>query len=114
MKLIIAYIQPEKLEDVKKVLFDNGILRISIMNSVGHSNSNLGHKETYRGMEVDIDLIENIRLEIAVNDDFEKITVDAILNAGKTGEIGDGKIFVVPLEKCYRIRTGEEGRLAIG
>jgi len=114
MKLIIAYIQPEKLEDVKRVLFDKGIMRISIVNAVGHSSSSASHKESYRGLEVIVDLTDKVRLEIAVNDNFEQTTVNAILDAGKTGEIGDGKIFVVPLEKCYRIRTGEEGHLAIG
>jgi nitrogen regulatory protein P-II 1 len=113
MKLIIAYIQPEKLEDVKKSLTDAKVTKMSITNSLGCGQQG-GYTETYRGVDMEINLLQKVRLEIAVNDAFVKIAIDAIIAGAKTGKIGDGKIFVTPLEDCIRIRTGEHGTDAIG
>jgi nitrogen regulatory protein P-II 1 len=73
-----------------------------------------GYTESYRGVDVEVNLLKKVRIEIAVNDNFVKPTVDAIIRGARSGEIGDGKIFVLPIEECYRIRTGETGSVAIG
>jgi nitrogen regulatory protein P-II 2 len=113
MKLIIAYIQPERLDAVKKSLQRHEVHRLSVTNALG-CGSQMGYQESYRGSEREIQLLKKIRIEIAVNDDFEQLTIDAIVEAARTDKIGDGKIFVVPLTRCIRIRTGEEGPDAIG
>jgi nitrogen regulatory protein P-II 2 len=112
MKLIIAYIQPQKLDEVKKALYEAEVYKVSVMNAVG-CGQQLGHKETYRGVEREVNLLMKIRLEIAVNENFVKPTVEAIIEGAKTGNIGDGKIFIVDLGECVRIRTGETGGSAI-
>ncbi len=113
MKLIIAYIQPEKLNDVKQALYDAEIFKMSVTNSLGCGQQR-GYTETYRGVETEVNLLKKIRLEIAVNDEFVKQTVEAIIEGARTGSIGDGKIFILPLEGTIRIRTGETGSAAIG
>ena len=113
MKLIIAYIQPEKLNDVKKNLFDKEVFRMSVTNAMGCGQQK-GYQEHYRGTVVEINLLKKVRLEVAVNDDFVEATIDAITSAARTGQIGDGKIFIIPMEQCIRIRTGETGDIAIG
>ena len=113
MKLIIAYIQPHKLEDVKKALAQAEIGKMSVTNSLG-CGAQKGYHESYRGVEFDVNLLKKVRLEIAVNQDFVQKTIDIIISAARTGEIGDGKIFVINLEECIRIRTGEKGNDAIG
>lgn len=113
MRLVIAMIQPHKLPDVKKALFDVDIHKMTVTNVVGCGQQK-GHSETYRGVVHEINLLKKVRLEIAVNQEFVKPTIDAIIKGAKTGNIGDGKIFVIPLEHCVRIRTGEEGSDAIG
>lgn len=113
MKLIIAYIQPHKLEDVKKKLAAAEVAKMSVTNSLG-CGAQQGYHESYRGVEFDVNLLKKIRLEIAVNDDFADKTLDAIVSAARTGQIGDGKIFILNLDECIRIRTGEKGRAAIG
>jgi len=113
MKLIIAYIQPEKLNAVKQSLFDKEVFRVSVTNALGCGRQK-GYHETYRGVDIEVNLLKKIRLEIAVNDGFVETTVDAIISAARTGTIGDGKIFILPIEECIRIRTGERGREAIG
>lgn len=113
MKLIIAYIQPEKLRDVKKELFKKEVYKLSVSNSIG-AGQQAGYTETYRGVVHEINLLKKVRLEVAVNDDFVDVTVDAIVKGAKSGKIGDGKIFIIPLEDCIRIRTGERGKKAIG
>ncbi len=113
MKLIIAYIQPERLNDVKQELFKAEVMKMSVTNSLGCGQQG-GYMETYRGVPIEVNLLKKIRLEIAVNDDFEKPTVEAIIRGSRTGNIGDGKIFVQDLKNCIRIRTGEEGTDAIG
>ncbi|AQQ71672.1 Nitrogen regulatory protein P-II [Limihaloglobus sulfuriphilus] len=113
MKLIIAYIQPHKLEEVKKALAEANVAKMSVTNSLG-CGAQAGYHESYRGVEFDVNLLKKIRLEIAVNEEYAKKTIETIVNSAKTGNIGDGKIFVLPLEECIRIRTGETGHDAIG
>lgn len=113
MKLIIAYIQPEKLNDVKQALYEAEVFRMSVTNALGCGQQK-GYTETYRGVVQELNLLKKIRLEIAVNEDFVEPTVDAIIEGAKTGNIGDGKIFVLDLGECIRIRTGETGGKAIG
>ena len=113
MKLVIAYIQPEKLNDVKQALYAAEVFKISVTNAMGCGQQK-GYHETYRGVDVEVNLLKKTRLEIAVNADFVQPTIDAIVKGARTGNIGDGKIFVVSLERCVRIRTGEEGNDAIG
>lgn len=113
MKLIIAFIQPEKLPDVKKALLDADIYKMSVTNALGCGQQK-GFTESYRGVVYAVNLLKKVRLDIAVNDDFVKPTVAAIIKGARTGNIGDGKIFVLPLEECIRIRTGETGIPAIG
>jgi nitrogen regulatory protein P-II 1 len=113
MKLIIAMIQPHKLPDVKKALFEADVHKMSVTNIVGCGQQK-GFTETYRGIVHEVNLLKKIRLEIAVNDDFVEPTIKAIIKGARTGEIGDGKIFVVDLLECIRIRTGEKGKMAIG
>ncbi len=113
MKLIIAVVQPEKLTDVKQALTEAKVGKMTVSNVIG-CGSQGGYTETYRGAETEVTLLNKVRFEIAVNDDFVKPTVDAIVKGARTGNIGDGKIFVVPLEQCIRVRTGETGSDAIG
>ena len=113
MKMIVAYVQPEKLEDVKQALMDANVGKMSVTNSLGCGQQG-GYTETYRGVVNEINLLKKVRFEIAVNDDFVDNTVAAIIKGAKTGNIGDGKIFVINLDNCIRIRTGEEGKSAIG
>ncbi|MEW6550472.1 MAG: P-II family nitrogen regulator [Spirochaetota bacterium] len=113
MKLIIAYIQPHKLNDVKKELYKAEVFKISVTNALGCGQQR-GYKEIYRGVDVEVNLLKKVRIEIGVNDSFVQPTIDAIVRGAQTGEIGDGKIFIVPLDECVRIRTGERGSAAIG
>ncbi len=113
MKLIIAMIQPHKLPDVKKALFDADVHKMTVANVLGCGQQK-GYSETYRGVLHEVNLLKKVRLEIAVNEDFVKPTVNAIIKGARTGKIGDGKIFVIDLPQCIRIRTGEEGQKAIG
>jgi nitrogen regulatory protein P-II 1 len=113
MKLIIAMIQPHKLPDVKKALFDEEVYKMTVTNVLGCGQQK-GYKETYRGVIHDVNLLKKVRLEIAVNEDFVERTINAIKKGAYTGNIGDGKIFVLDLPRCIRIRTGEEGSEAIG
>ena len=113
MKLIIAMIQPHKLPDVKKALFDAEVHKMTVTNALG-AGQQKGFTETYRGVIHEVNLLKKVKLEIAVNDDFVKPTVDAIIKGARTGKIGDGKIFILDLPECIRIRTGEKGNQAIG
>jgi len=113
MKLIVAYIQPEKLNAVKQSLYDKEIFKISVTNALGCGQQK-GYHESYRGVDIEVNLLKKIRIEIAVNDAFVQSTVDAIISGARTGKIGDGKIFVLSLDDCIRIRTGETGNAAIG
>jgi len=113
VKLVIAYIQPYQLDAVKKALFDNGITKMSVMTALG-CGQQMGYEESYRGTPFEVNLIKKVRLEIGINDDFLEKAIDAIVQGAKTGNIGDGKIFVVDLSECVRIRTNEKGGVAIG
>lgn len=113
MKLIIAMIQPHKLPDVKKALFAADVYKMTVTNVLGCGQQR-GFTETYRGVVHEVNLLKKVRLEIAVNADFLEPTIDAIIKGAKTGSIGDGKIFVLDLPECVRIRTEERGINAIG
>lgn len=113
MKLITAYIQPQKLNDVKQELYKAEVYKISVTNALGCGQQK-GYHESYRGVDDEVNLLKKVRIEIAVNDNFVTPTVDAIVKGARTGEIGDGKIFIVTLDECIRIRTGETGTVAIG
>ena len=113
MKLVIAYIQPERLHEVKKELYEAEVFKMSVTNALGCGQQK-GYHESYRGVATEINLLKKVRLEIAVNDGFVEPTVDAIVRGARTGEIGDGKIFILDLVECVRIRTGETGGEAIG
>jgi nitrogen regulatory protein P-II 1 len=113
MKLVVAMVQPHKLPDVKKALFEAEIHKMTVTNVLGCGQQR-GFSETYRGVVHEVNLLKKVRFEIAVNDEFVEPTIKAIIKGAKTGQIGDGKIFVVPLERCVRIRTSEEGHDAIG
>jgi len=113
MKLIVAYIQPEKLSDVKQSLYEAEVYKMSVTNALGCGQQR-GYHEQYRGVDIEVNLLKKVRLEVAVNDSFVKPTLDAIIKGARTGQIGDGKIFVLDLPECIRIRTGETGSDAIG
>ena len=113
MKLIVAYIQPHKLEDVKKALAQADVGKMSVTNSLG-CGAQMGYEESYRGIKFEVNLIKKIRLEIAVNETYVDKTIETIISSARSGEIGDGKIFVIDLQDCIRIRTGEHGKDAIG
>ena len=115
MKLIIAIIQPSRLEAVKAALTEVEVFRLTVMDVQGFGRQK-GHTEMYRGHEFSVNLLRKVQLQIAVNEDFVEPTISAIIKGGRTGaagEIGDGKIFVLPLDDCIRIRTGERGSEAI-
>ena len=113
MKLIIAYIQPEALNDVKQSLYEIDVFKLSVTNAMGCGQQK-GFHETYRGADIEVNLLKKVRLEIAVNDEFVEGTTDAIIKGARSGNIGDGKIFVLDLPECIRIRTGEKGPEAVG
>ena len=113
MKMIVAIIQPERLEMVKAELFKAQIYKMTVSRVRG-CGQQMGFEENYRGQIHAVNLLEKIRVEIAVNEEFVKPTVEAIFRGARTGKIGDGKIFVSSLDECYRIRTGEDGSDAIG
>ncbi len=113
MKLIIAYIKPERLTAVKEELYARDIYKMSVTNALGCGQQR-GHETTFRGVVSEVTLLKKVRLAIGVNDDFVQPTIDAIVAGARTGTIGDGKIFVLPMDECVRIRTGEKGKEAIG
>lgn len=113
MKLITAFIQPHALNKVKQQLYSNKIYKMSVTNSLG-CGQQMGYHESYRGVDIEVNLLKKIRLDIAVNEEYVQPTIDAIVDGARSGEIGDGKIFVTPIEECIRIRNGESGSSAIG
>lgn len=113
MKLITAYIQPQKLTAVKQALYEREIHKMSVTNVLGCGQQK-GYHETYRGADIEVNLLKKVRIDIGVNEEFVQPTIDAIIAGARTGTIGDGKIFVTALEDCIRIRTGERGPEAIG
>jgi nitrogen regulatory protein P-II 1 len=112
MKLILAIIKPFKISEVKKSLDEIGINRLTVLEAKGYGRQK-GHGEIYRGMEYQIDFVPKLRLEIVVDDGEVYKTLAALRQAAFTGTIGDGKIFVIPVEEAIRIRTGEEGADAL-
>ncbi len=113
MKIIIAIIQPHRLDEVKEELYKVNVNLITASEVLGHGRQ-MGVTEVYRGNRESGNLLRKIRLEIAVNDDFLEPTIKAIITGAKTGNVGDGKIFVYKLDECIRIRTEERGPAAIG
>ena len=112
MKLITAIIKPFKLDDVKDALRGAGIEGMTVSEARGFGRQG-GHTETYRGTEYQIDFVPKVRLEILVEDFDASSVADIILKAAQTGRIGDGKIWVVPVEEVVRVRTGERGAEAL-
>ena len=112
MKLITAVIKPFKLDDVKEALGAIGVEGLTVTEVKGFGRQK-GHTELYRGAEYVVDFLPKIKLEVVIEDDQAQPVIDAIIGAANTGKIGDGKIFVLPLEEAVRIRTGERGGAAV-
>ena len=112
MKLVIGIVRPEKANDVLEALYRSDVRGFSMSRVQGHGGE-LDRVETYRGTTVQVGLSEKVRFEIAVSDPFVEPTIEALCDGGRTGDVGDGKIFVVPLERVVRIRTGETDDLAV-
>jgi nitrogen regulatory protein PII len=112
MKLITAIVKPFKLDDVREALSEIGVQGITVTEVKGFGRQK-GHTELYRGAEYVVDFLPKVKIEIAVADDVVDQTIEAITKAANTGKIGDGKVFVSPLEQVIRIRTGETGEDAI-
>jgi nitrogen regulatory protein PII len=112
VKLVIGIVRPEKANDVLEALYRAEVRGVSISQVQGHGGE-LDRVETYRGTTVKVGLADKVRFEIAVSDDFVEPTIDALCAGARTGEVGDGKIFVVPLERAVRIRTAETDRAAV-
>lgn len=113
MKLIIAIIQPHRLEEVKKELYKAEVNLITVSEVLGHGRQ-MGVTEVYRGVKESGNLLRKVRIEIAVNESFVEPVINAIISGARTGEVGDGKIFILEMNNCIRIRTGETGPEAIG
>ena len=113
MKYIIAIIQPDRIDEVLKLLTEKEIHIVTVSNVLGRGRQK-GIAEVYRSHKEAGSLLKKLKLEIAVNDEFVKPTIEAITEGGRTGQVGDGKIFILDLEECIRIRTGETGGMAIG
>lgn len=112
MKLVLAIVRPEKVNEILEALYRAQVRGFTMSRVQGHGGE-LEEVETYRGMTVKVELHDKVRLEIGVSDHFVEPTVRAILSSGTTGEVGDGKIFVLPVDKVYRIRTGEQDQAAV-
>jgi nitrogen regulatory protein P-II 1 len=112
MKLVVAIVRPEKVSAVLEALYRVEVRGLSLSRVQGHGGE-LERVETYRGTTVKVGLQEKVRFEIGVSDHFVEPTLGAIMSAARTGQVGDGKIFVLPVEKVYRIRTGEEDTAAV-
>jgi nitrogen regulatory protein P-II 1 len=112
MKLVVAVIKPFKLDDIKEVLKDMGVQGLTATEAHGFGRQR-GHTETYRGAEYTIDLVPKVRIEIVLDDSAVADVVEAIVATARTGKIGDGKVWVVPLEDVVRVRTGERGPDAV-
>jgi len=112
MKLITAVIKPFRLDDVRNALADVGVQGMTVTEVKGFGRQR-GHTELYRGAEYVVDFLPKVKVEIAVTDDLAERAIEAIIDAAKTGKVGDGKIFVIGLEQVHRIRTGETGDAAI-
>ena len=113
MKYIVAIIQPDRLDDVLQGLENKGVHLVTVSTVLGRGRQKV-ISEVYRGHKEAGRLLKKVKLEIAVNEEFVKPTIDAIVQGARTNHIGDGKIFVLDLKECFRIRTGETGKTAIG
>jgi nitrogen regulatory protein P-II 2 len=113
VKYIVAVIQPDRVDEVLKRLEEQEIHLVTVSNVVGRGRQK-GVAEVYRGHKEQGSLLRKVKLEVAVNDEFVEPTIKAVIDGARTGQIGDGKIFVLDLAQCIRIRTGEKGNLAIG
>jgi nitrogen regulatory protein PII len=112
MKLVIGIVRPEKTNDVLEALYRAEVRGLSMTRVEGHGGE-LDHVETYRGTRVQVGVSEKVRFEIAVSDEFVQTTIDALCDGARTGRVGDGKIFVVPVDRVVRIRTGETDMAAV-
>jgi len=112
MKLIVAIIRPECLNDVLEALYRAEVRGLTLSRVLGHGGET-ERVETYRGTTVKVDLQEKVRLEIGVSEPFVQVTINAILGSARTGDVGDGKIFVIDVDQVYRIRTGERNEAAV-
>ena len=112
MKYIVAVIKPHRLEEVRAALSEIGIEGLTLTEVKGHGRQK-GHTEIYRGAEYEVTLLPKLKLEVAVDNDVAERTVEVLTAAARTGQIGDGKVFVLPLETAVRIRTGESGPTAL-
>jgi nitrogen regulatory protein P-II 1 len=112
MKLVLAIVRPDRVNAVLEALYRAEVRGLTVSRVHGHGGE-IERVETYRGMTLKLELCEKVRLEIGVSDHFVEPTVQAILSSARTGDVGDGKIFVLPVEKVIRIRTGEEDQLAV-
>jgi len=113
MKYIVAIIQPDRLDEVLRLLENKGIHLVTVSSLMGRGRQK-GIAQVYRSHTEAGSLLKKVKLEVAVNEEFVKPTIDAIIAGGRTGQVGDGKIFVLDLKECIRIRTGENGNAAIG
>ena len=112
MKLIIAIIKPFKLEEVKSALAEVGVEGMTVTEVKGFGRQK-GHTEIYRGSEYTVDFLPKVKIEVVLSDDLAEKAIDAIVKAAKTGKIGDGKVFVLPMQQAIRIRTDETGEKAV-
>jgi nitrogen regulatory protein P-II 1 len=112
MKKIEAIIKPFKLDEVREALSDIGVAGLTVSEAKGFGRQK-GHTELYRGAEYVVDFLPKVKIEIIVSDDLLEMAIDSIIKAARTGKIGDGKIFVMPVEQVVRIRTGETGEVAL-
>jgi nitrogen regulatory protein PII len=112
VKLVIGIVRPEKANDVLEALYRAEVRGVSISRIEGHGGE-LDRVETYRGSTVQVGLSDKVRFEVAVSDDFVEPTIEAVCAGARTGEVGDGKVFVLPLERAVRIRTGETDQAAV-
>lgn len=112
MKLVTAIVKPFKLDEVREALGDLGVAGVTVTEVKGFGRQK-GHTELYRGAEYVVDFLPKVKIELVVDDDMAERAVDAILQAAHTGRIGDGKIFITPVEEAIRVRTGERGSEAI-
>jgi nitrogen regulatory protein P-II 1 len=112
MKLVVAIVKPFKVDDVKTALQANGVAGMTVSDAAGFGRQG-GHTEVYRGAEYTVDLVPKVRIEALVEDSNVSKVVDAVVNAAQTGKIGDGKVWVIPVEEVVRVRTGERGAEAI-
>ena len=112
MKLVVAVLKPFKLDDVKEALKNLGVQGMTLTKAQGFGRQR-GHTEVYRGAEYEVDFVPKIRIEVLVNDDQTDEVVDAIIATAATGKIGDGKVWVIPVETVVRVRTGERGTDAL-